>query len=345
MTTANAESNSLFLIFLPVRNGGRYIHSTIASILSQTVGDWLLYVLENCSSDDTLTIVESFNDPRIRVVPAETDLSIEQNWARIVDVLQATAAAGQIVTMIGHDDLLYPEFLAAIGDLADQHPDATLFQTAFDLIDSQGQLTRPCRPVPETESWVDFLASRCWGLRDSYGTGYAFRAEAYLKVGGIPALPMLLFSDDLLFTRLTALGRKVCTAETRCAYRLHRSSASASVSADRTVSLILALRGYAEILEREFASFGASHKGRAAMAALIAREVSIFHSKWLHWALPDSAKDALDALQAIYARHSPSLPPTAWSGMNRAMTPIYRFLRISFWLLVFGLDHWRTKSR
>lgn len=40
--------------------------------------------------------------------------------------------------MIKHDDLLYPEFLAGIGDLADQHPDATLFQTAFDLIDSDG---------------------------------------------------------------------------------------------------------------------------------------------------------------------------------------------------------------
>jgi glycosyltransferase involved in cell wall biosynthesis len=99
MTTANADSNKRFLIFLPVRNGGRYIHSTIASILSQTVGDWLLYVLENCSSDDTLTIVESFNDPRIRVIPARTDLSIEQNWGRIADVLQATATAGQLVTM------------------------------------------------------------------------------------------------------------------------------------------------------------------------------------------------------------------------------------------------------
>lgn len=344
MTTVTADSNARFLIFLPVRNGGRYIHPTIASILSQTIGDWLLYVLENCSSDDTLTIVESFKDPRIHLIPANTDLSIEQNWARIGGVLQSTARANQLVTMIGHDDLLYPEFLAAIGELADQHPDASLYQTAFDLIDSQGRLARPCRPVPQSESWVDFLAARCWGLRDSYGTGYAFRAEAYLKVGGMPSLPMLLFSDDLLFTRLAALGHKVCSAETRCAYRLHRSSASASVSTDRTVSLILALRRYVEILEREFTGFGASQKGGAAIAALIAREVSVFHSKWLYWALPDSAKDALNALQTVYVRHSPSLPPTAWSGMNRAMRPIYSFLRISFWLLVFGLDLWRTRK-
>lgn len=345
MTTATSDSNTRFLIFLPVRNGGKYIRSTIASILSQTIGDWLLYVLENCSSDDTLTIVQSFGDSRIRVIAAKSSLSIEQNWARISDVLQSRATADQFVTMIGHDDILYPEFLAAIGDLADKHPDATLFQTAFDLIDSDGLLIRPCRPVPEAESWIDFLAARCWGLRDSYGTGYAFRAEAYLRVGGMPSLPMLLFSDDLLFTRLAALGRKVSSAESCCAYRLHSASASASVSADRTVSLILALRRYAEILEQEFASFSSSRKGRAAMAALIAREVSIFHSKWLYWALPDSAKEAVNALQAAYTRHSPSLPPTSWFGMNKAMTPIYSFLRISFWLLVFGLDRWRGKNR
>lgn len=54
-------------ILLAVYNGEKYIKESIDSVLNQTFGDFeLLIGLNNCS-DNTLSIVESYNDARIRI--------------------------------------------------------------------------------------------------------------------------------------------------------------------------------------------------------------------------------------------------------------------------------------
>lgn len=58
-------------IILPVRNGGAYVKECVQSILSQTLPDLQLQVLDNCSTDGTLQWLESLADPRMSIYPAE----------------------------------------------------------------------------------------------------------------------------------------------------------------------------------------------------------------------------------------------------------------------------------
>ena len=73
----------------------------VSSILAQTLGDFQLQVLDNCSTDGTVAYIQSLNDERITIYPAERPLTIEENWARIT-----TIPKSEFITLIGHDDVL-----------------------------------------------------------------------------------------------------------------------------------------------------------------------------------------------------------------------------------------------
>jgi len=243
--------NPKFLVILPVRDGERYVTQAVASVLAQTESNLRLFVLDNVSRDGTLAAVRAFHDPRIVIRESPISLSIEQSWTRILDLVRAEADPSSMMTLIGHDDLLYPEFLGEIGRLAAAHPQASLFQTHFHLIDHAGRTIRPCTPIPAVETASEYFRIRAWGSRDSYGTGHAFTVRDYLAVGGIPDFPRLLFADDALFFRLASLGYKATSRAVAFAYRLHATSASVNVSLARNSDLVRALdRWSKEIVER-----------------------------------------------------------------------------------------------
>jgi len=305
-----------YVVFLPVRNGERYLADALSSIFSQTRKDWRLCVLENQSTDATASILSSMSHPAMEIVPAASSLSITDNWSRIFEYIASRSLGNKLCTTIGHDDVLSPTFLQTIDDLVTRHPTATLYQTLFNLIDSEGRLIRPCRPVPERESATDFISARCWGLRESWGTGYVFRGQDYLEVGGIPAIPRLLYSDDLLFARLSRLGHKVCAQSVEFSYRLHRASASSNHSTELYAASQSALAQFVAILETEWDEFAASGCGSAAIAALLARETMIFAAQPLKRLLPPELREQVEALASVFEKKAQGLPFTSWFGTN-----------------------------
>ncbi len=94
-----------YYIFLPVRNGEKYIAAALASIFCQTRTDWRLVVLENKSTDGTVEILDRMAHPSMVVVPSGKALSITDNWARIVQFISRHALGDKYCTVIGHDDL------------------------------------------------------------------------------------------------------------------------------------------------------------------------------------------------------------------------------------------------
>jgi glycosyltransferase involved in cell wall biosynthesis len=60
----------LVSIILPTYNGERYLASAINSCLAQTMTDWELIIVDDCSTDRTPEIIHSFQqkDQRIRCI-------------------------------------------------------------------------------------------------------------------------------------------------------------------------------------------------------------------------------------------------------------------------------------
>jgi glycosyltransferase involved in cell wall biosynthesis len=316
-----------YAIFLPVRNGAVHIRLAIESVLQQEHVNWRLYVLENCSTDQTVNIVNSYSDARISIHPSKQVLGIDENWKRIDQLLTSGVVDAEMITLLGHDDVLYPNFLSLMDELYQKHPQAGLFQATFDLIDGHGALLRPCKPLPTHESSEDFLSARAWGLRDSFGTGYVFKAEDYLRVGGMPSFPALMYSDDLLFARLAVKGGKVSAGRHGCAYRLHRGSVSASLSVSKLNSQLMALRLFMNCLERDFPDFWTSDQGRDAIACLIAREVLIFDTSWLYLLLPESMRVLVKEFSKRYGERSRGVRYEQWLGSNFVTREVYATTR------------------
>ena len=61
------NQNFLVSIITPTYNCGRFIEKTIQSVLNQTYTNWEMLVVDDCSTDDTESIVKKYadSDPRI----------------------------------------------------------------------------------------------------------------------------------------------------------------------------------------------------------------------------------------------------------------------------------------
>jgi len=234
-----------FSIILPVRNGGEYVKECVHSILSQTLNDFNLHVLDNCSTDNTLQWIRSLNDERIIIYPSETSLTIEENWGRIV-----TIPKNEYITLIGHDDILLPGYLEIMDALINKFPDATLYQNHFSFIDSKGKVIRKCKPMKEKETGPEFLRSVLKNQIDIVGSGFMMRSTDYDAIGGIPvSYPNLLFADFVLWLNLAAKNYKATSPREGFCFRLHQSTTSVSSDAkyqaafDKFISFLESTKG------------------------------------------------------------------------------------------------------
>jgi len=215
-----------FSIILPVKNGERYVGECVSNILGQSVRDFELIILENASTDRTLDIIHSFNDDRIRIYSVSNPLTIDQNWQRALSVPK-----NEFMTLIGYDDILNKDYLFVMTDLIKRHPEASLFQTHFRYINSEGREIGKCQPMAEmqlpTEAVHNFLCNKT----DLMGTGFMMRSRDHDSIGGIPPYPNLLFADMQLWIELSRKGYLAVDKRECFAYRKH-VAATTSVSSD-----------------------------------------------------------------------------------------------------------------
>ena len=62
------QFNELVTVVMPVHNGERFIAEAIESVLVQTYTNFEFLIVENCSTDSSLNIINSFKDPRIKLI-------------------------------------------------------------------------------------------------------------------------------------------------------------------------------------------------------------------------------------------------------------------------------------
>ena len=55
----------LVSVVMPIYNGAQYLHEAIDSILNQTFSDFEFIIVDDCSEDNTISIVNSYKDKRI----------------------------------------------------------------------------------------------------------------------------------------------------------------------------------------------------------------------------------------------------------------------------------------
>ena len=76
----------ILCICIPTYNVGITIHDTLISLTSQNYNNFKIKIIDNCSTDNTLKIVESFEDKRIEIHKFDEHLLAEGNFNRCIEL-------------------------------------------------------------------------------------------------------------------------------------------------------------------------------------------------------------------------------------------------------------------
>ena len=136
------SSEPLVSVVTPVYNTGEFLAECIESVLQQSYQNWEYVIVNNCSTDNSLEIAESYSaaDPRIRVVNTDRLLPLALNFNF---ALRQIPPQSRYCKMVLADDGLFPTCLQDMVALAETD-DAIAIVGAYGLagrgIESAGLL-------------------------------------------------------------------------------------------------------------------------------------------------------------------------------------------------------------
>lgn len=113
---------------MPVYNGERYLREAIDSILSQTFRNFEFLIINDASTDGTVGIINSYTDPRIRLVHNKTNMGRCATPNKGLDL-----ARGEYLARMDCDDISLPTRLEKQVAFLDAHPDVGVCGTWIKL--------------------------------------------------------------------------------------------------------------------------------------------------------------------------------------------------------------------
>ena len=108
-------------IVSPIYNEAQYLAECIESVLAQTYQNWDYTIVDNCSTDNSFDIAQSYakRDPRIRVIRNEKFVGAIENHNIAFRQISPNSI---YCKLLSGDDWLYPEYIAKSVALAEQYP-------------------------------------------------------------------------------------------------------------------------------------------------------------------------------------------------------------------------------
>ena len=131
-------------ILLVVRNAEKYISECIESVLSQTYTDFEFLIVDNVSTDNTVNIIKSFVDFRIRLILNQ------QNYIEALNT-GMSLAKGKYIARIDADDKMFPDRIKEQVQVMTTFPDVdicgswavTFGSVSCTISNGQGRIENP----------------------------------------------------------------------------------------------------------------------------------------------------------------------------------------------------------
>lgn len=139
----------LVSVIMPAYNAAEYIEDSIRSVLEQTVSEVELIVIDDCSVDETIDIVNRLaqKDSRIRLYRNKQNMGTARSRNRGMELCR-----GVYVAFLDSDDIWHPEKLGKQLERIRQS-NADLLYTSYAIVDVSGR--RRCEDF-HVPSRIDF---------------------------------------------------------------------------------------------------------------------------------------------------------------------------------------------
>lgn len=133
-----------------------YLRSAVESILNQTYECFEFIIIDDCSTDNSLSVIELYKDGRIVLIKNEKNLGITKSLNRGLAV-----AKGEYVARMDADDIAFPERFEKQIAFLEAHPEYIVCGAGVELIgewEKKHSNKYICRTIPDREQFrIDLL--------------------------------------------------------------------------------------------------------------------------------------------------------------------------------------------
>lgn len=184
-------------IVTPVYNVEKWIEETLDSVRAQTFPDWEMLLVEDCSTDQTVPVIEKYlertGEDRIRLIRQEENGGAARARNRGVQ-----EAAGRYIAYIDADDLWEPEKLERQTAFMEERKAAFSF-TGYEFADEFGKGLGKIVRVPE-----------CLNYQEALKNTTIFTSTVMFDTEEIPKeeleMPIIKSEDTALWWRILRRG-------------------------------------------------------------------------------------------------------------------------------------------
>lgn len=144
-------------IIMPCYNGGRYLNSSIGSVISQSYENWELIIVDDCSTDNSVEIIKQFQEKDQRIKLFST--SFPSGGPAVPRNIGLSRASGEYIAFLDADDIWLPEKLSH--QMLLFHDNVSIVYANYEKIDANGERKNRVVIAPEKVSYHDLLFGNC----------------------------------------------------------------------------------------------------------------------------------------------------------------------------------------
>lgn len=200
-------------VLMPIYNGEKYLKEAIDSILNQTFSNFEFLIIDDGSNDETISIIKSYSDSRIRLVQNEKKLKLAATLNKGLDL-----ALGEYIARMDCDDISLPERLDEQVAFMDNHPDVGICGTWFEFTDF-GQI------IKWPEQHDEIKAQLFYNTALGHPT-VMMRTDIMRQYGLYYDVSYGYSEDYELWTRLSRVTKLANIPKVLLKYRIHHGQAS-----------------------------------------------------------------------------------------------------------------------
>lgn len=202
-----AENYTHITVLMPVYNAANFVGEAIESILSQSHRDFEFLILDDGSTDHTLSVIRSFQDPRIRLVVHERNLGLQESLNEGIRL-----ASYDLIARMDADDISHPWRLEKQLAYMAAHPDCAMVDSWVKIMDAEKRFIR-LEGMQSRFVYYTLTFECC-----IYHSAVMYRRNAVQSVGGY----RLPYGEDYdLFWQLSRIYRIHTLEEPLLWYRVH----------------------------------------------------------------------------------------------------------------------------
>lgn len=222
----NNTNRPLVSVCIPAYNNAEYIAETIQCILDQTLTDLELVICDDHSKDNTVEVIKSFDDPRIRLIINEKNLGMSGNWNNCLKHCR-----GKYIKLICADDMLAPTALEKEVGVLEINPTAVMSESDTQFRNLEGVTKGSYKRYPAS-GLVDGKKIAKAGIlyKNFFGAplNNTFRASVLEKVSGFDT-DFTYILDYNFFVDVACLGDVYIIHEPLNYFRLRNDSNTGKV--------------------------------------------------------------------------------------------------------------------